>query len=234
VSRQWAWRAGFLAAVLLTGGALLAGPYQFLLGTATGSTAQPARVAPCLPGQAVDIMDSPHIAQSAADNVTYHTTPATSGPHFAFTAATGTYQRPVPEGLTVHALEHGHVAIQYAPGTGQRQVEQLARLARRYPADVILAPHPALDQGIALTAWGQLEHLESYDEPRITRFVEALRGRYQHGWTTDPDCPPRHGSSSIQPRMSSAVSVSTSSGWSAARCASIWSITTSSVSPRAV
>jgi hypothetical protein len=232
VSRQWAWRAGFLAAVLLTAGALLAGPYQFLLGTATGSTAQPARAAPCLPGQAVDIMDSPHIAQSAADAVTYHTTPATSGPHFAFTAATGVYQRPVLEGLTVHALEHGHVAIQYAPGTSQQQVEQLARLARRYPADVILAPHPALAQGIALTAWGQLDHLDSYDEARITRFVEALRDRYQHGWTTDQDCPeggeagalpgtPRHGSSSIQPRMSSAVSVPTSSGWSAARCASI-------------
>jgi hypothetical protein len=193
VSRQWAWRTGFLATVLLAAGALLAGPYQFLLGNATGSTAQPARTAPCLPGQAVDIMDSPHIAQSAADTVTYHTTPATSGPHFAFTAATGTYQRPVPEGLTVHALEHGHVAIQYAAGTSRREVEQLVRLARRHPADVILAPYPGLDQGIALTAWGQLDHLDSFDEARITRFVEALRGRYQHGWTTGQDCPDRTG-----------------------------------------
>jgi hypothetical protein len=189
VNRPWVWRTGFLAAVLLAGVALLAGPYQSLLGTATGSTAQPARLAPCLPGTAVDIMDSPHIAQSAADTVTYHTTPATSGPHFAFTAATGVYQRPVLQGLTVHALEHGHVAIQYAPGTDQRQVEQLARLARRYPADVILAPNPAIENGIALTAWGQLDHLESYDETRITRFVEALRGRYQHGWISDQDCP---------------------------------------------
>jgi hypothetical protein len=193
VSRQWAWRTGFLVTVLLAAGALLAGPYQFLLGSATGSTAQPARTAPCLPGRAVDIMDSPHIAQSAADTVTYHTTPATSGPHFAFTAAAGAYQRPVPEGLTVHALEHGRVAIQYSPNTSQREVEQLSRLARRYPADVILAPYPALDQGIALTAWGQIDHLDSYDDARITRFVEALRGRYQHGWTTDHDCPDRTG-----------------------------------------
>jgi hypothetical protein len=27
------------------------------------------------------------------------------------------------------------------------------------------------------------------DERRIVEFVEALRGRYQHGWTTDHDCP---------------------------------------------
>jgi hypothetical protein len=193
VSRQWAWRTGFLVTVLLAAGALLAGPYQFLLGSATGSTAQPARTAPCLPGRAVDIMDSPHVPQSAADTVTYHTTPATSGPHFAFTAAAGVYQRPVAEGLTVHALEHGRVAIQYSPGTSQREVEQLARLARRYPADVILAPYPALEQGIALTAWGHLDHLDGFDGARITRFVEALRGRYQHGWTTDQDCPDRTG-----------------------------------------
>jgi len=191
VSRQWAWRAGFLATVLLAATALLAGPYQFLLGSAAGSTAQPARAAPCLPGVAVDIMDSPHVAQAAAATVDYHTIPATSGPHFAFTAATGAYRRPVPEGLTVHALEHGHVAIQYAPGTSRLQVERLERLARRYPADVILAPYPALDHGIALTAWGQLDRLDRYDQTRITRFVEALRGRYQHGWTADRDCPDR-------------------------------------------
>lgn len=190
MNRQWAWRTGFLLAVLLAAGALLLGPYQFLLGTATGSTAQPARVAPCLPGQAVSILDSPHIAESTADTVTYHTTPATSGPHFAFTAAAGVYQRPVADGLTVHALEHGRVAIQYAPGTGPAEVEQLARLARRYPADVILAPHPGVDQGIVLTAWGHLDHLDRYHETRITRFVETLRGRYQHGWTADQDCPP--------------------------------------------
>ena len=46
--------------------------------------------------------------------------------------------------------------------------------------------------------------------------------------------PGQSGSSSIQPRMSSAVSLSARSGWSVATCASTIAITASSVSPRAV
>ena len=107
--------------------ALQAGPYRFLLGNATGSTAEPAREAPCLPGTAVAIMDSPHIPPSQAERVRYSTTPPTSGPHFAFTVATGVYDRPVAEGLTVHAMEHGHVVIQYAPDAAAADVAAGAR-----------------------------------------------------------------------------------------------------------
>jgi hypothetical protein len=59
-------------------------------------------------------------------------------------------------------------------------------VARRYPSDVLLAPHPGVT-GIALTAWGRIDQLASFDEDRIVTFVEALRGRFDHGWTrTDP------------------------------------------------
>lgn len=188
-TRRLAWRAGLTVALLGVLVALLAGPYRFLLGNVAGSTAQAAREAPCLPGQPVDIMDSPHIPPAPAGSVEYSTLPPTSGPHYAFPVATGVYQQPVAEGLTVHAMEHGHVVIQYAPATGDHQVGQLARLARRYGADVLLAPYPPLEHGIALTAWGRIDLLTRYDQRRITDFVEALRDRYQHGWTTDHDCP---------------------------------------------
>jgi hypothetical protein len=188
-ARRWAWRASYAAVIALVLLALQAGPYRFLLGNATGSVAEPAREAPCLPGTAVAIMDSPHIPPSEADRVRYSTTPPTSGPHFAFTIATGVYDRPVAEGLTVHAMEHGHVVIQYAPDTTGEVVARLERLARRYGSDVILAPYPELDHGIALTAWGRIDLLDDFDEQRISRFVTALRGRYVHGWTTESDCP---------------------------------------------
>lgn len=187
--RRWAWQIGFVLVVLVAAAGLLAGPYRFLLGNVAGSTAEPAREAPCLPGEPVAILDSPHISQTRADSVTYNSTPPTSGPHFAFTVATGVYDRPVAEGLTVHAMEHGHVVIQYAPDTADRAVAELTALARRYGADVVLAPYPPLAQGIALTAWGRIDHLEQYDQRRVTGFVEALRGRYNHGWTTEVDCP---------------------------------------------
>ena len=187
--RRWAWRLGLAVLVAATLVLLLAGPYRFLIGNATGSTAGPARPAPCLPGEAVTIMDSPHISPSQADQVRYNSLPPTSGPHFAFTAATGVYDEPVPDGLAVHAMEHGHVVISYAPDTPSAQREALARVTRRYGADVLLRPYPALADGIALTAWGRIELLDSYDEQRVVQFITALRGRYDHGWTRPDDCP---------------------------------------------
>jgi hypothetical protein len=186
--RRWIWRAATGTTLLALGAALLAGPYQVLLGNVAGSTAQPAREAPCLPGEAVEILDSPHISQAEADTVEYNSLPATSGPHFAFTVATGVYERPVAEGLFVHAMEHGHVVIHYAPDMPAQDVEALARLAKRHGDDVILTPYPPLADGIALTAWGRIDHLDGYDERRITEFVERLAGRYEHGWTTEDDC----------------------------------------------
>jgi hypothetical protein len=40
-----------------------------------------------------------------------------------------------------------------------------------------------------LTAWGRIDRLDRFDEARVIEFVEQLRGRYRHGWTTGSDCP---------------------------------------------
>jgi hypothetical protein len=114
--------------------------------------------------------------------------PPTSGPHYPFTVATGVYAEPLAEGLTVHAMEHGHVVVQYAADTPPGVVAQLAGVARRYGKDVVLAPYPKLSRGIALTAWGRIDVLDRYDERRVTTFVERLRGRYEHRWTRPDDC----------------------------------------------
>lgn len=187
---SWAWRLGLLVGVLVVGAGLLAGPYRFLFGSVAGSTAQAARVAPCLPGEAMEIMDSPHVSQAEAGDVVYNSVPPTSGPHFAFTVAPGVYDRPVADGLTIHAMEHGHVIVHYAPDLPGDQRAGLERIARRYSAEVVLAPNPDLDSGIALTAWGHLDRLDRYQERRVSDFVESLAGRYQHGWVSPVDCPP--------------------------------------------
>jgi hypothetical protein len=187
--RRWIWRLATATALLAITAALLAGPYRFLLGNVAGSPVQPARDASCLPGEPVEVIDSPHISQAEGDAVEYNSLPPTSGPHFPFTIATGVYEQPVPEGLFVHAMEHGHVVIHYAPDVPQPEVDALTGLAKRHGNDVILAPYPSLDDGIALTAWGRIDHLGRYDEQRITAFIDRLAGRYNHGWTTDDDCP---------------------------------------------
>lgn len=184
---RWGWRIATIALALATLAALLAGPYSLLLGSVVGSEAA-ARPAACLPGQEVPVMESPHVSPAAARSVRYNSTPPTSGPHYAFTVAPGRYGEPVADGLTVHALEHGHVVIRYAPGIPPEAVTRLEGLARRYGRDVVLAPYPGLPAGIALTAWGRIDLLEGYDEPRITSFVERLRNRYIHGWRQASDC----------------------------------------------
>jgi hypothetical protein len=187
-TRRWLFRLALLAAAGVVLALLATGPYQFVFGSVAGSTAA-RRDSPCLPGRAVEILDSPHISPAQAPSVRYNSLPPTSGPHYAFTIATGVYTSPVPDGLMVHALEHGHVAIQYAPGTARDELNALTRIAKRYGADVVLAPYPKLKAGIALTAWGRLDLLEHYDQSRIDSFVERLRGRYAHGWARPDDCP---------------------------------------------
>ena len=186
--RLLAWRLGLLVLILVVIVALLFGPYRFLTGTVAGSADQGPRPAPCLPGEEIEILDSPHISEADLSDVEYNSLPPTSGPHFPFSISPGIYDTAISEGLTIHAMEHGHVVVQYAPAISDDELAALERLAGRYGADVILAPYPPLTAGIALTAWGRIHLLDRYDERRITAFVEALRGRYNHGWTTDDDC----------------------------------------------
>lgn len=184
---RWVWRTGAAVLVAATVAATV-GPSDLLLGSVTGSPAT-IRHASCLPGQEVPIMASPHVSPGEAESVLYNSTPPTSGPHYAFTLATGIYSDPVPAGLTVHAMEHGHIVIQYAPSTPRDTVQRLGRLAKRYGKDVVLAPYPPIDGGIALTGWGRIELLDGYNERQITTFIEKLRNRYVHGWARADDCP---------------------------------------------
>jgi hypothetical protein len=183
---RWLWRAT-LGVVLAVSVVVIAGPYRTrLVGAAVGSQGPDNRPAPCLPGTAVPIMESPHIAPSEAHTVTYNSEPPTSGPHYSFVAATGIYTAPVPDGLAVHALEHGHVVIGYGVDTPAADLAALTAIAKRHPADVLLQPRPGLT-GVAMTAWSRLDHLDAFDRSRVEIFVERLAGRYDHGWTrTDP------------------------------------------------
>jgi hypothetical protein len=184
---RWVWRIGVAAGLAAVLSSVAVNNWPAIAGAVVGSTAE-SREAHCLPGGSVPILPSPHVSREQADHARYNSVPPTSGPHFPFAPAPGIYTDPMPDGLTVHALEHGHVNIQYAPGTPAATIQQLTELARRYPTDVLLAPYLKLDRGIALTAWGRIDLLDGFDEQRIVRFVVELRGRYDHGWTRPDPC----------------------------------------------
>src|SRR5262249_5497115 len=112
----------------------------------------------------------------------YNSVPPTSGQHVPQTVACGIYRNPIPEELQVHALEHGHVLIQYSLDLPAAGVRELEGLGRRHPRDVLIAPYPRLDHGVAATAWGRIDRMDGVDLDRLDRFVRAFAGRYDHGW----------------------------------------------------
>ncbi|HXF71760.1 MAG TPA: DUF3105 domain-containing protein, partial [Actinomycetota bacterium] len=94
---------------------------------------------------------------------TYPRHPATSGYHdpSPLPPEPKVYDRPVPETRAVHNLEHGYVIVYYrAEGDGalpRPVVDRLAGIVERED-EVLLAPYPLLDDGVALafTAWNKL------------------------------------------------------------------------------
>ncbi|MEV4771035.1 MULTISPECIES: DUF3105 domain-containing protein [Micromonospora] len=148
---------------------------------------------PCdrLPGTAQPFEGDRHIAYEGAPHEPYRTLPPTSGPHSPRVVVPGIYRDAVPEELQVHALEHGHVLVQYAPDVPPGDVEKLERLGRRHPRDVVVAPYPALGHGIGLTGWQRLDRLDTLDERAVEEFVERIAGRYDHSWQHGAtDCVP--------------------------------------------
>lgn len=180
----WSHRVAWWSLVAVVAGLVIARSdlsWATFAGTQVPSPPPPSAVA--LPGREVPILPSPHIPYLGAPHAPYNSVPPTSGPHVPWVVMTGIYTQPIPDELGVHALEHGHINIQYAPGTPAAQVALLRAIALEFPRDVVLAPYPRLASGIALTAWGRIEILSRASRPAIVHFVTDLRGRYIHGWS---------------------------------------------------
>lgn len=154
-----------------------------------------------LPGQQVEDLGREHVPQEEWEKFKYNSNPPTSGPHDVVWTRPGIYEEPQGDGHLVHSLEHGYIIISYncAPQSGREQEEdstesaemiseafssdecedlkqQLSDLANEKKLwKLIVVPRPSLDSEIALTAWGRINKLNSFDKERISQFVDALR-----------------------------------------------------------
>ncbi|MGC4807509.1 DUF3105 domain-containing protein [Micromonospora sp. DT233] len=144
-----------------------------------------------VPGTPAAFEGNRHVAYDGAPHAPYRTVPPTSGPHSPRVVTPGVYREPVSAELQVHALEHGHVLVQYAPDTSAADVDALERLGRRHPRDVVVAPYPALGHGIGLSGWQRWQRLDGLDVAAIGDFVTKVAGRYDHSWQHGAtDCVP--------------------------------------------
>lgn len=138
------------------------------------------------PGQAVPIQGRNHIAEGVPHDP-YNSEPPSSGPHYATPAQAGFYdQAPVDEYL-VHSMEHGYVIIWYncATFTGgtcdqlKAQIKDLMGAAGLSAITgtlkLIAVPRPTQKTVIALSAWGRIDILQSYNRQEIMDFIHAFR-----------------------------------------------------------
>jgi hypothetical protein len=107
----------------------------------------------------------PNDREHVTRKVTYKQNPPVFGPHFPVPASDGSYAgRPAPPTeQTVHALEHGRIAIQYRPGTDPRKLGQLETLLNESPKPglapgyntLLFENQTKMPYEVAATAWGQ-------------------------------------------------------------------------------
>jgi parvulin-like peptidyl-prolyl isomerase/cytochrome c-type biogenesis protein CcmH/NrfG len=115
----------------------------------------------------------------------YASTPPTSGAYIDQEVAFGVHKEPVAEELQVRALRGGSVIIQYDPETDAETVTRIENFVKRLQEEdaeqycrLIVAPYDKLEaKQIALTAWGRIDTLTSYDETRMEDFIDEWSGK---------------------------------------------------------
>ncbi len=131
------------------------------------------------PGMPVALQESQPISPGQ-EHEPYSSIPPTSGAYIEGEITFGVHQESIAEELQVRALRGGAVLIQYGPETDAPTVTQLENLLKRLQNEhaekycrLIIAPYGQLEpKQIALTAWGRIDKLSSYDENRIESFID--------------------------------------------------------------
>ena len=125
--------------------------------------------------------------------IQYANVPPASGTHFPITAPYGVYERPVEEGLWVHNLEHGAIALLYRCVTDcDEVVPPIEAIYGDLPnaafgeVKLIALPYASLVPKYMLVAWHWQEPMDSFDPDRVREFYPRLRGPRTRGCAVAP------------------------------------------------
>jgi Protein of unknown function (DUF3105) len=122
----------------------------------------------------------------------YDATPPVGGNHSPYWAdCTGTvYPAAIANENAVHMLEHGAVWITYRPNLSPADVAKLSALVSGNDR-LAMSPYPDLDSPISLQSWGYQLKVNSATDPRIQKFITALK--------YNPKTTPEYGATCSQP-----------------------------------
>lgn len=128
------------------------------------------------PGEETDQQAATVLTSVNDPHEPYATDPPTSGPHVTQLAEHGYRTDTLPDEIQVANLSRGFVIVHFNDaGLGT----EMQRLAAEFEGhDVIVQPDAGLpaETAVALTAWGRIEHLDSYDKGRVYNFVRNYAG----------------------------------------------------------
>ncbi len=150
-----------------------------------GSPNSDALVERAVPVVVADTAKGPDHVQPST--VKYNSNPPVGGDHWGTTATWGIQLTAPRDEMLVHNLEHGGVIVWYNPAkVDAATVDKMKTLVRALQSSnirVILTPRESIenDKAIAMTAWGWLATLDSYDEG-------AIRAFYQKHIAQGPEC----------------------------------------------
>lgn len=116
--------------------------------------------------------------------IEYANVPPASGTHYPITAPYGVYERPVEEGLWVHNLEHGAIALLYRCDTDcDEVVPPIEAIYDELPnaafgeVKLIAMPYASLVPKYMLVAWHWQEPMDSFDPDRVREFYRDFVDR---------------------------------------------------------
>ncbi len=116
------------------------------------------------------------------DDVTYNSSPPTSGDHWSAAQSCGFYTEPILDERIVHNLEHSNIVISYNL-PNDADVEALENFYNDLDESwrnhfTVVRPYDEIEEGqIGLSAWGVMDVMDGIDRDRILRFYEHYVGR---------------------------------------------------------
>ena len=131
-------------------------------------------------GEELSIMTSTHIAVNS-DPGEYNSDPPTSGPHYPNEVQAGFYDTnsyQYPAGYLVHNLEHGYIIFWYNCSLLEEAActdlkSQIKSVMDEFNnVKVIAYPWDSLDVPVAMTSWGRLQKMETFEAAQARAFYE--------------------------------------------------------------
>jgi hypothetical protein len=135
-------------------------------------------------GHPIERFSESGVGEHVSGTVDYDSAPPTHGPH-GLAVACGVYAEPIPNENQVHNLEHGAVGIQYRPDLDPRDIAKIENIVRKSGSRTFSAPYPDMDSAIAVTSWGEMMRLDTFDAAAINDYIEAFRGKGPEGVPCD-------------------------------------------------